>query len=131
MWKKLPDFKDWVHGGNNHFNDKLSNKLVIDWSNVAYEAGGGATEPHALLATRSKVMMHIAIHDALNAITPVYEQYAYHASDTWADPFAPTATAAHTVLISLWPNNKEMLDRKLCESLSMVANGTAKTKGID
>ena len=58
-------------------SDTYSNQIVIDWSNTAFEAVGGAAEPHALLASRSHAMMHIAIHDALNAIVPLYEQYTY------------------------------------------------------
>ena len=31
-------------------SDMLSNQIVIDWSLIAFEAVGGAAEPHALLA---------------------------------------------------------------------------------
>src|SRR5690349_13897457 len=57
---------------------KLSNKVILDWSNLAYESSGGYLEGHPLLATRIKAMMHIAMHDALNAIVPLYHSYAYH-----------------------------------------------------
>jgi hypothetical protein len=112
-------------------SDMLSNQIVIDWSNTAFEAVGGAAEPHALLASRSHAMMHIAIHDALNAIVPLYEQYTYHGQSTGADPFAATASAAATVLKALWPANAPMIDTKLAESLAGIADGPAKTMGIE
>ena len=126
--KEFPDFFD--RHDKKHIKDDLSNQLVIQWSEVAFEAVGGAAEGHALLASRSKTMMHIAIHDALNGIAPMYEQYAYHQSNKHADPFAATAAAAHTVLKALWPDQATMLDQKLAASLSAIADGAAKTKGI-
>ena len=57
---------------------RLSNSVIIEWSNTAWEVAGGAAEGHPLLASRIEAMMHIAMHDALNTIIPVYERYAYH-----------------------------------------------------
>ena len=113
-------------------NDNLSNAIIIEWSNILYETAGGALEGHPLLASRNKAMMHIAMHDALNAIVPTYEQYAYH-SQEWnsADPFAAAASAAHAVLKASFPGNDAMLDAKLAASLSNITDGTAKTQGIE
>ena len=112
--------------------DMLSNKVIIEWSNVAFEAAGGAAEGHPVLASRIKAMMHIAIHDALNAIVPVYEQYAYHHQEKCdlANPFAAVASAAHTVLKASWPDSASMLDAKLSASLSKIPDGPGKTQGI-
>jgi hypothetical protein len=74
--KELGKFGKHTNVGK--YNDILSNSVVIEWSNVAFEAAGGTAEGHPVLASRIEAMMHIAIHDALNAIVPVYEQYSYH-----------------------------------------------------
>lgn len=117
--------------GKGHVKDMLSNEIILEWSNAAFEAAGGASEGHPLLASRIKAMMHIAIHDALNAITPVYGQYAYKSHQyNSANPFAAVASAAHTVLKASWPDSASMLDAKLSTSLSGIPDGTAKTKGI-
>ena len=113
-----------------HVSDELSNSIVIDWSNAAFEASGGAAEANSLLASRIKAMTHIAIHDALNAIDPVYKQYSYHQQDPLADPFAAAASAAHTVLKASWPDSAAMLDATLSASLSNIPAGPAKTQGI-
>jgi len=117
-------------GSGGHFDDVLSNKIIIEWSTIAFEAAGGADEAHTLLASRNEAMMHIAIHDALNAIMPVYEQYAYHQHSGLADPFAAAASAAHTVLKTAWGDTTGFLDMKLAASLSTIPDGAAKTKGI-
>lgn len=116
--------------GSGHFDDILSNRVVIEWSNIAFEAAGGADEAHPILASRINAMVHIAIHDALNAIIPVYEQYAYHQHSGFADPFAAVASAAHTVLKAVWADSTGFLDARLAASLSGIPDGPAKTKGV-
>ncbi|KIC92622.1 vanadium-dependent haloperoxidase [Flavihumibacter solisilvae] len=118
------------HGKGGHFADVLPNDEIIKWSNVAFDAAGGPAEGHPALAARIAAMMHIAMHDALNAIVPVYEQYSYHQEYALANPFAATASAAHTVLKASWPDYGATLDAKLTESLSGIPDGTAKTQGI-
>jgi len=112
--------------------DMLSNEVIIEWNNVAFKAAGGAAEANPLLASRINAMMHIAIHDALNAIVPVYEQYAYHhkAQGDSANPFAAAISAAHTVLKASWPDGASMLDATLDASLSKIPEGPGKTQGI-
>lgn len=127
--KEFPDVFDW-NRDNKHAKDHLSNQLVLDWNYIAFEAAGGADEGNPLLASRSNTIMHLAIHDALNGIAPLYEQYAYQQSNTQADPFAATVVAAHTVLKALWPDKGTMLDEKLAGSMSAIPDGAAKTKGI-
>jgi len=118
---------------DSYSQDKLSNKVIIEWSNTAFEAAGGAAEGHPLLASRVEAMMHIVIHDALNAIVPIYKQYVvYHNNQQCdlANPFAAVASAAHTVLKASWPDNASMLDAKLAASLSKISNGPGKKQGI-
>src|SRR5688500_7671337 len=90
--------------------DKLSNKVILEWNLVALQAEGGPTYQHPLLASRINAMVHIAMHDALNAISPRYEQYIYKTHGAgWANPFSAAASAAHTVLLGSFPENKAML----------------------
>ena len=126
--KEIGKFNKHTNVGK--YNDILSNSVVIEWSNVAFEAAGGAAEGHPVLASRIEAMMHIAIHDALNAIVPVYEQYSYHQQNALADPFAAAVSAAHTVLKGSWPDSGQMLDSSLSVSLSNIPDGPAKTEGI-
>ena len=115
---------------NEQFNDILSNSVILEWSIVAFEAAGGAAEAHPTYAVRNEAMMHIAIHDALNAIVPVYKQYAYHQQNALADPIAAAVSAAHTVLKATWPDYGPTLDTKLSNDLLNIADGPGKTQGI-
>ena len=40
--------------GKGKYNDILSNSVIIEWSNVAFEAVGGAAEGHFVLASRNE-----------------------------------------------------------------------------
>jgi hypothetical protein len=84
-----------------------------------------------LLASRINAMM-LLLFMALNAIVPVYEQYAYHHEGKCdlANPFAAAISAAHTVLKASWPDSASMLDAKLDASLSKIPDGPGKTQGI-
>ena len=115
-----------------HERDNLPNDVIIQWSIVALNAEGGTTYANPLLVSRVDAMMHIAMHDALNAINHRYKQYAYKTEGKkFADPFAAAASAAYTVLLASFPENKSMLDSALSASLSTIANGMLKETGIN
>ena len=113
-------------------SDKLPNDVIIQWNLVALQAAGGVTYGNPLIPTRAYAMMHIAMHDALNAINPNYEQYAYvtHVKSS-ADPFAAAASAAYTVLLGVFPETKSMLDSALQASLSTIKEGVLKQQGME
>lgn len=108
---------------------QISNASVIQWNAIAMETmQGPAYNP--LLASRVMAMVHLAIHDALNNISPAYETYAHHRADKKADPVAALSAAAHTVLIASFPDKKDQLDSALQEALKNVKPGTAKDRGL-
>jgi hypothetical protein len=114
-----------------HDTDKLSNNVIIQWNLVALQAEGGVTYANPLLASRVNAMMHIAMHDALNTITPMYRQYAYKTERiVLADPFAAAANAAYIVLLGAYPEYKSMLDSALSASLSTVQTGVLRQQGL-
>jgi hypothetical protein len=79
---------------------------------------------------RALAMMHLAMHDALNAIVPVYRPYTRVRGDHRADPLAAAAQAAHDVLVSQYPGEKRALDADLHGWLSRVADGQRRSRGI-
>lgn len=109
----------------------ISNAVVLRWNEVAYNAFGGANYQHSLMASRINAMMNLAIHDAVNAVEPVYEFYLFKGNDKAADPVAAAASAAHTVLLNELPGKKEFLDAALQESLLPITNSIARNKGIE
>jgi hypothetical protein len=81
--------------------------VITEWSLAAYQiikAADGYQDPMA--ASRSLAMMHVAMHDAVNAVTPRYRRYALAAPPVGAsraDATVAAATAAHDVLAALYP----------------------------
>jgi hypothetical protein len=108
----------------------LPNDVVLKWNEVAYEGFGGFTYQHSLMASRVNAMVHIAMHDALNAVYPQYAKYAFTGKDSGANPIAAAASAAHAVLLHEIPGRKSFLDSALQQSLSTIAEGNAKDRGI-
>ncbi|HVF80483.1 MAG TPA: vanadium-dependent haloperoxidase [Flavisolibacter sp.] len=112
-------------------HERFSNEVILKWNEVAYEAFGGATYQHSLMASRINAMMHLAVHDAVNGIEERYSRYAFAGKDAGADPVAAAASAAHTVLLAEMPAKKGFLDSALAKSLSTVYEGEAKSRGVD
>src|SRR5688500_2158333 len=115
----------------NNSADVLPNDVVLNWNEVAYEAFGGISYQHSLMAARINAMVHIAMHDAINSIYPKYATYAFTGNNPGADLVAAAASAAHTVLIHEIGNRKSFLDSALQKSLGNIPEGEAKIQGIE
>ena len=78
---------------------------VTDWNATRPEPRSPpASLPSRILFTKARLyaMMHVAIHDALNAIDRRSRPYAFRARvGTWASPDAAVAAAARDVLVPL------------------------------
>lgn len=109
-----------------------SNDVIVRWNEVAYNAAVTATYFGPLLFSHDRgfTMLHIAQHDALNAIGSRYDQYAYHGKNKKAHPVAAAAQAARDVLVSVYPDQAATFDAELATWLATVPNGPSKTAGI-
>lgn len=106
-----------------------SNSQVIQWNAVAMETMQGPSY-NALFATRVMSMVHIAMHDALNGIAPVYDTYASATQDKKADPITALSAAAYTVLVEIFPDKKASLDLALANAIKEVKAGDARDRGL-
>ncbi|ELR73464.1 hypothetical protein C900_04316 [Fulvivirga imtechensis AK7] len=107
-----------------------SGKIILDWNLIALESMGGEGYQLPLVNSRINAMMHIAMHDALNAVLPKYEKYAYKGSDKSVDAIAAVAAAAHAVLLVHFPEREAVLHEKLALYLDDVKDGAKKDAGI-
>jgi PAP2 superfamily protein len=103
---------------------------VTDWNVIALRAHAAA----GLLAvprTRVLAIMHVAVHDAVNAIDRRAEPYAFDMrAVASASPEAAVAAAAYTVLSALVPSQQTALNAAYADSLRAVADGPAKDRGV-
>src|SRR5689334_3893597 len=106
--------------------------MVLEWNANAADAIVGVAGLRPERGLIRLAMVHIAIYDAVNAIDGYpFQAYAIHpAVFSPASADAATATAAHDVLIVLFPGQQADLDAKYAASLSTIADGAAKSNGI-
>ena len=113
--------------------DQTTNQ-VVQWNRILLEiVRTPGAQPPTIHATRSFAIMHAAIYDAVNSIGGTNKPYLARVSGVpaGASQDAAAAVAAHDVLISLYPSFQSMLDASLQSSLVLVADGDAKTAGMD
>ena len=121
---------------------------VIHWNTTAASAGfaagldnsAGCVDP--LHESRIFAMMHVAIHDALNAIDRRSQPYAFDAqAPAGASPDAAVAAAARDVLVALFPQLPgelgltpdaavEFVEAAYVAALAAIPDTPAKTQGI-
>jgi hypothetical protein len=105
---------------------------VSEMNRVANQSSGANVPARgAPQTTRILAMTHIAIHDAVNAIDPRYESYAFFGpADPSASPVAAIASAAFNVLRFENPTTVATLTMEYNALLATVPDGPAKTAGI-
>lgn len=111
--------------------EKVDNEFILDWNEFAYQIAYEHDQFYSLIGIRTLSMVHLAMHDALNAINPVYEQYAYFGKNEHADPVAAASQAAYTVLINAYPLRSDTILLKLDKWLARVEDSAAKQNGIE
>src|ERR1700731_1786045 len=76
-------------------------------------------QPTTVHPTRSFAIMHAAVYDAVNAIDRTHKPYLVRLTPAsrFASQDAAAASAAHDVLVALYPNFQAVLDAQLQQSL--------------
>jgi hypothetical protein len=108
-------------------------EVVLDWNAAAHRIftqANGYQDP--LGATRALAMMHLAMHDAVNAVDARYQSYLPVETDRKADPVVAAASAAHGVLSAMFPAQQATLDATLAETLldAGVGDGVARGRAL-
>ncbi len=117
---------------------------VAHWNQVAIDASGldhkrpAAGDPRVfgeqigpVRSARAIAIMHIAMADAVAAITGEFDSYLPVESVNPATSIkAAVSQAAHDTLVTLWPSQAATFDKHLTDSLAAVEDGREKTAGI-
>ncbi len=88
-------------------------EVIVDWNEQVLAAAEAEDGFLTLKGLRTAAMMHLAIHDALNAIDARYETYLPVEPMPNADPIAAAAAAAHEVASAQYPAGAESFDAEL------------------
>jgi len=115
------------------------------WNQIAIDASGLDHTPVAIgenrvfgeqlgpaRASRAMAIVHIAMFDAVNAITGGYDSYTgIKAKGGAASLDAAISQAAHDTLAALFPSQASAFDAFLASDLARVASKSQKADGID
>jgi hypothetical protein len=118
---------------NSHDSPTKSVNPVVQWNKtllVIVRTPGA--QPATVHPTRSFAIMHAAIYDAVNAIDRTHKPYLIRLAHVprFVSQDAAAASAAHEVLVALYPNFKTLLDDQLLQSLASIPEGGDKAEGV-
>jgi hypothetical protein len=103
---------------------------VTKWNLVATSAALAAGQPPPV-QTRTYAIVHVAIHDALNAIDRRNGPYALEMrAVSGASMNAAVAAAARDTLIALIPSQGESIEKTYSEALAEVSDAGARASGV-
>lgn len=109
---------------------KHTGEIVTIWNKKVIDFAIAEDNLFTLKGVRTTAMMHVAMHDALNAIKPKYTTYAYKGVMRNADPIAAVAQAAYEVAVNQFPDKTNELDQELGSWLNTVPDGDSKDAGL-
>ncbi|WPP52669.1 vanadium-dependent haloperoxidase [Catalinimonas niigatensis] len=114
----------------NPINEEISNELIIDWNHLTYKLAYEHDQFYSFIGVRTLSMVHLAMHDALNAISPQFEQYAYQGKNSGANPIAAASQAAYEVLLNAYPERKDTIQTVFEMWMMKVSESKAKEEGV-
>ena len=126
--KPTPEEQTLVQHSTPHEPGFTTNDMVMYWNEKAAAVLNVHTNPGS--DSRSFAIIEIAVHDALNSITPKYKRYALNERDQFADPGAAVASAAYWSIKGLNLQGAYPVDQWYAESLATIPDGVNKTKGV-
>lgn len=108
-----------------------SGNVVVDWNRTAVNAAVAAGHPGPVQIL-DLAIVHAAIYDAVNSIDGRHLPYAIRVAPAPPDASqeAAAATAAHRILINLFPAQQGSLDAAHDGSLADVPDGQAQDDGV-
>ena len=105
-------------------------ELVASWNRQVLEVAQAEDRFLTLKGLRTVTMMHLAMHDALNAIEPRYESYLDRPAEPEADPVVAAAVAASTVATNQYPDQEAWFEAELERWLPGTEPGPAVEAGV-
>ncbi len=102
--------------------------MVLRWNEITLRAIRADRTPPPK-AARHLAMVHVAVYDAVNAVTRTHRPFRAHvAAPEGTSPEAAAVAAAHRVLIDLYPAQRERFDRALGRALAEL-DGAGRDEG--
>lgn len=103
--------------------------MVAEWNGQLLATAEAEDGLLSLKGVRTAAMMHLAMHDALNAIHREYAPYALKKEVRDADPVVAASQAAYEIALSQYPKQSEQW-RKLLDRAAHVS-GAAQKRSVE
>lgn len=108
----------------------MSGESVARWNALAYEIAFAEDSFRTFRGQRAFAIMHLAMHDAINAVAPHYRQHTFTGRDRRADAAVAAAQAAHEVLLALYPGEAARLLTELSRTLAESPDESDRAQGV-
>lgn len=108
----------------------IGNEIVIDLNRLTYTIANEHDQFYSFIGVRALAMVHLAMHNAFNAITPEFTGYAFELRVFDADPIAAAATATQLILEKAYPARRDTISMVCSKWLDQVQEGEAKAEGV-
>lgn len=105
--------------------------VLVAWNEQVFTVAEAEDGFLTLKGLRTAAMMHLAIHDALNAVELRFEPYLPVEAAADADPMAAATTAAYEVAVSQYPAEKDRFDQELARWLASVPEDPSRALGVE
>ena len=107
----------------------LDSDVIVSWNAIAHDIAFAEDQFLTFKGQRALAMMHLAMHDALNSIVPIYETYAVPGGHYAANAIAAAAQAAHDVLMAQYPGQQGRLAGELSRWLAQISDEAMRDRG--
>jgi hypothetical protein len=109
---------------------ELRGDVIAAWNNLAHDLAFAEDQFLTFKGQRTLAMMHLAMHDAVNTVSPIYERYAHHGRIEAAHPITAAAHAAHDVLATHYPGARSDIEKELARWIADVPPGALRDRGV-
>ncbi len=104
--------------------------IITDWNEAAVAAGYRA-KLTLVPQTRNIAMVHVAMFETVNAITPRYKPYKLNLqAPAEISPEVAAVTAARAILTHVYPDQANIFSARFDDFISTVSDSAAKQNGI-
>ncbi len=116
--------------GKQQIKENYSTDPILSWNELVYSTAVAEDKLLTLKGLRTATMGHIAMHDVLNSIKPVYDVYLLKNERAEAHPIAGIVQAGYEIAVSQYPDKKDLFVSERERWLAEVEQGSARENGI-
>jgi hypothetical protein len=103
---------------------------ATEWNVLMWQVAGASKMQATSVMGRNLSLMHLAMHDAVNAIERRYEAYGFDGSLPGANAEAAVAAAGHRVAARIFSDQAEVLQKAFTTRIAKIPEGAERDAGV-